>query len=100
MPLTHSRSRSAMCTVQPGPSPTVRQRRRRSPRYDRGATTGHDGPSRPSPRVIGAVASIVCSWPGRVIAYLRGTVLEKSPSRLIIEVGGVGYDVQVPLSTF
>jgi holliday junction DNA helicase RuvA len=35
-----------------------------------------------------------------VIAYLRGTVLEKSPSRLIINVGGVGYDVQVPLSTF
>jgi holliday junction DNA helicase RuvA len=35
-----------------------------------------------------------------VIAYLHGTVLEKSPSRLIIDVGGVGYDVQVPLSTF
>jgi Holliday junction DNA helicase RuvA len=35
-----------------------------------------------------------------VIAYLRGTVLEKNPSRLIVNVGGVGYDVQVPLSTF
>jgi Holliday junction DNA helicase RuvA len=35
-----------------------------------------------------------------VIAYLRGTLLEKSPSRLIIDVAGVGYDVQVPLSTF
>jgi holliday junction DNA helicase RuvA len=35
-----------------------------------------------------------------VIAYLRGALLEKSPSRLIVDVGGVGYDVQVPLSTF
>jgi Holliday junction DNA helicase RuvA len=25
---------------------------------------------------------------------------EKAPSRVIVEVGGVGYDVQVPLSTF
>ncbi|MEN3339492.1 MAG: holliday junction helicase RuvA [Acidobacteriota bacterium] len=35
-----------------------------------------------------------------MIAYLRGTLLEKSPSRLILDVAGVGYDVQVPLSTF
>jgi Holliday junction DNA helicase RuvA len=35
-----------------------------------------------------------------VIAQLRGSLLEKAPSRLIIDVGGVGYDVQVPLSTF
>jgi Holliday junction DNA helicase RuvA len=35
-----------------------------------------------------------------VIAQLRGAIVEKHPSRLIVEVGGVGYDVQVPLSTF
>ena len=35
-----------------------------------------------------------------MIASLRGTLIEKSPSRLIVETGGVGYDVQVPLSTF
>jgi Holliday junction DNA helicase RuvA len=35
-----------------------------------------------------------------VIAQIRGTLLEKAPSRLIVDVGGVGYDVQVPLSTF
>ncbi len=35
-----------------------------------------------------------------MIAYLKGTLLEKSPSRLIVNVTGVGYDVQVPLSTF
>ncbi len=35
-----------------------------------------------------------------MIALLRGTLLEKTPSRLIVDVSGVGYDVHVPLSTF
>jgi len=35
-----------------------------------------------------------------MIALLRGTLVDKNPSRLILEAGGVGYDVQVPLSTF
>jgi len=35
-----------------------------------------------------------------VIAHLTGTLLEKHVQRLIVDVGGVGYDVNVPLSTF
>lgn len=35
-----------------------------------------------------------------MIALLRGSLVEKNPSRLIVDVGGVGYDVLVPLSTF
>lgn len=35
-----------------------------------------------------------------MIALLRGTLLDKAPNRLILDVGGVGYDVQVPLSTY
>lgn len=35
-----------------------------------------------------------------MIAFLRGRVLEKQPSRVIVDVSGVGYDVSVPLSTF
>jgi holliday junction DNA helicase RuvA len=35
-----------------------------------------------------------------VIAQLKGTLVEKSPTRLVVDVGGVGYDVLVPLSTF
>jgi Holliday junction DNA helicase RuvA len=35
-----------------------------------------------------------------MIAFLRGRVLEKQPSRVIVDVAGVGYDVSVPLSTF
>jgi Holliday junction DNA helicase RuvA len=35
-----------------------------------------------------------------MIARLRGTLVDKAPSRVVIDAGGVGYDVQVPLSTF
>ncbi len=35
-----------------------------------------------------------------MIARLRGRVADKQPNRLIVDVAGVGYDVQVPLSTF
>jgi holliday junction DNA helicase RuvA len=35
-----------------------------------------------------------------LIAHLSGTLLEKHVQRLVVDVGGVGYDVQVPLSTF
>jgi Holliday junction DNA helicase RuvA len=35
-----------------------------------------------------------------MIARLRGTLVDKAPSRIIVDVAGVGYDVQVPLSTF
>jgi holliday junction DNA helicase RuvA len=35
-----------------------------------------------------------------VIARLKGILADKSPNRLTVDVGGVGYDVLVPLSTF
>ena len=35
-----------------------------------------------------------------MIASLRGRLAEKTPNRIVIDVGGVGYDVAVPLSTF
>ena len=35
-----------------------------------------------------------------MIARLRGTLVDKGPSRIVVDVGGVGYDVQIPLSTF
>jgi Holliday junction DNA helicase RuvA len=35
-----------------------------------------------------------------VIARIAGRLLEKHPSRVIVDVNGVGYDVQIPLSTF
>lgn len=35
-----------------------------------------------------------------MIARITGTLLDKAPGRLVVDVAGVGYDVQVPLSTF
>src|SRR5688500_19859800 len=35
-----------------------------------------------------------------MIAFLRGRVLDKQPNLLIVDVQGVGYHVNVPLSTF
>lgn len=35
-----------------------------------------------------------------MIAHLSGTLLAKAPQSLIIENGGIGYEVTVPLSTF
>jgi Holliday junction DNA helicase RuvA len=35
-----------------------------------------------------------------MIALLRGVLLEKHPNQAIVEAGGVGYDVTVPVSTF
>jgi Holliday junction DNA helicase RuvA len=35
-----------------------------------------------------------------VIAALEGRLTEKHPSRIVVDVQGVGYEVHVPLSTF
>ena len=35
-----------------------------------------------------------------MIASLRGALAEKHPNRAIVDVGGVGYDVAIPVSTF
>ena len=35
-----------------------------------------------------------------MISFLRGQVLHKQPNRVTVDVHGVGYDVQVPLSTY
>jgi Holliday junction DNA helicase RuvA len=35
-----------------------------------------------------------------MIALLRGALLEKHPNQAIVEAGGVGYDVTIPVSTY
>jgi Holliday junction DNA helicase RuvA len=35
-----------------------------------------------------------------LIAFLRGRVIDKQPTRLVLDVQGVGYEVLVPLSTY
>jgi Holliday junction DNA helicase RuvA len=35
-----------------------------------------------------------------MISTLHGTLLSKSPTELVVDVGGVGYGVHIPLSTY
>lgn len=35
-----------------------------------------------------------------MIAHLKGVIFEKHPNQLILETGGVGYDIQIPVSTY
>lgn len=35
-----------------------------------------------------------------MIGRLTGTLLEKNPPQILLDVGGVGYEVEVPMSTF
>ena len=35
-----------------------------------------------------------------MIAYIRGMLVEKEPTRVVIEAGGIGYELLVPLSTY
>jgi Holliday junction DNA helicase RuvA len=35
-----------------------------------------------------------------MIGSLRGKLLEKRPNQVLLDVGGVGYQIQIPLSTF
>lgn len=35
-----------------------------------------------------------------MIGFLRGRLLDSSPDRVLLDVGGVGYDVHIPLSTY
>src|SRR5208283_335267 len=39
-------------------------------------------------------------WGSLMIALLRGVLVEKHPNQAIVEAGGVGYDVSIPVSTF
>ena len=35
-----------------------------------------------------------------MIAYLKGTIIQKTPSQVVVDIGGVGYCAAIPLSTF
>ena len=35
-----------------------------------------------------------------MIVFLEGSLVEKDPTRVVLDVGGVGYEVFIPLSTY
>ena len=36
----------------------------------------------------------------RMIAYIKGVLVEKEPTRAVVEAAGVGYELLIPLSTY
>src|SRR5436305_12614643 len=48
----------------------------------------------------GFVSQNADNSPSLMIGHLRGAILEKSPTKIVIEAGGVGYEVLIPISTF
>ncbi len=36
----------------------------------------------------------------KVIASVRGKILQKNPPQIVVECGGIGYEIDVPMSTF
>lgn len=35
-----------------------------------------------------------------MITYLKGKIVDKRPTRIVVDVGGVGYEVLIPLSSY
>ena len=35
-----------------------------------------------------------------MIGFLRGILVSKNPPHLVLEVGGIGYELEAPMSTF
>ena len=84
---TRSPWRSATCTAAPAPVARRRSRQRRRPRRAIVAAT------------IDLIA-LTCEYRRRDRAPPRHARSRRLPAESIVDVGGVGYDVQVPLSTF
>ena len=68
-------------------------------RWGWGGCPGPESPV-PSPQSQAQILASVSSSRQRMIAFLRGRILDKQPNLLIVDVQGVGYLVHVPLSTF
>src|SRR5215203_6631636 len=88
----------------------------RSPRRTTSPMRSPSPSATSTPAPTSSAVSPAARWPSRappargattgpesarsMIAVLRGSISEKTPSRVIVDVAGVGYDVLVPLSTF
>ena len=46
------------------------------------------------------IDSVADEGAGDLIAQLSGILISKQPNSIIVDVGGVGYEVTIPLSTF
>ena len=61
------------------------------------------GPAKSLDKSVETANMSVCATSATIllmIALLRGVLIEKHPNQAIVEAGGVGYDVTIPVSTF
>lgn len=35
-----------------------------------------------------------------MISYIKGTLVEKTPARVVVEAGGIGHEISIPLSSY
>ncbi|HNJ58871.1 MAG TPA: OB-fold domain-containing protein, partial [Chitinophagaceae bacterium] len=35
-----------------------------------------------------------------MIAFIRGSFIQKQPARVVVDVNGIGYDLQISLNTY
>jgi len=45
---------------------------------------------------------VACGWPDELramIGRIAGTLIEKNPPEVLVEAGGIGYEIDVPMST-
>lgn len=49
---------------------------------------------------IGLLRLVTNTYFALMIAYLKGAFAKKTPAAVIVDVGGVGYDVQISLNTY
>jgi holliday junction DNA helicase RuvA len=56
--------------------------------------------SRDRPAAVVDTPSALINNRWRMIGLLRGHLAEKRPNQILVDVGGVGYQVSIPLSTF
>ncbi len=52
------------------------------------------------PAIVYSMANFINRVTLAVIGRLRGVLVEKLPPQVVIEVGGIGYEVQMPMSCF
>src|SRR5436190_6657760 len=57
-------------------------------------------PTRKPPRVTASIHPSACEIPEDMITFLRGKLAEALPTQIVVDVGGVGYELLIPLSSF
>jgi len=58
--------------------------------------------TKPTPSRSPSATSTAASYTRtrRLISYIKGTLVEKTPARIVVEAGGIGHEISIPLSSY